>query len=239
MQEKRSILVVDASASFIFYTAMMLKNLEYTVQSATTAEDALSLIARSAPAVVITDTALPGTNGLELIKRIKNNDSLGFIPIIVHSSVADPEIKDDCMLAGCTAFFCKPASPETLFHAIQAATEATPRRHIRIRTSLRARVAAPAGEAASERTEEATQLSEGGLYLKTLLPAPVGAVLSLTLLMRNRDIRVHAKVLYVSQKAGGNEAPGMGMQFTDLDPEDLAYLREFIRQDVLSAMARD
>jgi CheY-like chemotaxis protein/Tfp pilus assembly protein PilZ len=234
-QEKRSIVVVDGSASFIFYTAMMLKNLDYVVQSATTAEDALSLIARLAPAVVITDTALPGTSGLELIKRIKNSDSLGFIPVLVHSSLADPDIKDDCMLAGCTAFFSKPAPPEVLFEAIQSATEATPRHHIRVRTSIRARV----GARPSERTEEVTQLSEGGLYLKTLQPAPVGTVVPLTLLMRNRDIRVQAVVLYSSQKAGGNEVPGMGMKFTDLNPADLTYLREFIRQDVLSTISHD
>lgn len=237
MQEHRSILVVDASASFIFYTAMMLKKLQYTVQSATNAEEALSIIARSAPAVVITDSVLPGTSGLELLKRIKKNTSINFIPVIIHSSLADARVKDDCTKAGCDAFLCKPASPEALFGAIQAATEATPRRHIRIKTSLRARRGAGAGTPQPEGAEEVTELSEGGLYLKTTLPAPAGAVVPLTILLRSHEIHVHAKVLYASQKAGG--VPGMGMKFTDLSAGDRDSLREFIRQQVMSTISRD
>ena len=237
MHEQRSILVVDASASFIFYTAMMLKKLQYSVQSATSAKDALSIIARSTPAVVITDSVLPSTSGLELLKQVKSNNSINFIPVIIHSSIAEAWVKDDCTQAGCDAFFCKPASPEALFGAIQAATEATPRRHIRIKTSLRARRGGDAGAPQPEGTEEVTELSEGGLYLKTALPAPVGAVVPLTILMRNHEIRVHAKVLYGSPKAGG--VPGMGMKFTDLSASDRDYLREFIRQQVMSTIARD
>ncbi len=51
-REKRTILVVDSSATFIFYVAMMLRKLQYVVQTASTAEDALKMIAGSAPAVV-------------------------------------------------------------------------------------------------------------------------------------------------------------------------------------------
>ena len=237
MQEQRSILVVDASASFIFYTAMMLKKLQYTVQSATSAGEALSIIARSAPAVVITDSVLPGTSGLEFLKQIKNNNSINFIPVIIHSSLADAWVRDDCTQAGCDAFFCKPASPEALFGAIQAITEATPRRHIRIKTSLRARRGGDAGTPQPEGTEEVTELSEGGLYLRTTQPAPLGAVVPLTILMRNHEIHVHAKVLYGPQKTGA--APGMGMKFTDLNAGDRDHLREFIRQQVMSTIARD
>ena len=237
MHEQRSILVVDASASFIFYTAMMLKKLQYTVQSATSAKEALSIIARSAPAVVITDSVLPGTSGLELLKQIKNNNSINFIPVIIHSSIADAWVKDESTQAGCDAFFCKPASPEALFRAIQAATEATPRRHIRIKTSLRARRGAEGGSPQPQGTEEVTELSEEGFYLRTTLPAPVGAIVPLTILMRNHEIRVHAKVLYEAPKAGG--VPGMGMKFTDLSASDRDHLREFIRQQVMSTIARD
>jgi CheY-like chemotaxis protein len=238
-QEKRSILVVDGSASFIVSPAMLLKNLDYVVQSATTAEDALAKIAKSAPAVVITDTALPGTSGLDLLNQIKKSESLHFIPVIVHSSLADPSVKDECTDAGCAAFFCKPAAPEALFEAIQAATEATPRHHIRINTALQARIARVRGHPESEPTEEVTQLSEGGLYVKTRHPAAKGAVLPVTLLMKNREIRVNAVVLYICDKPGGLQGPGMGMKFTDLNASDLNYIREFIRQHVLSTIVQD
>ncbi len=234
-REKRAILIVDGSASFIFYTAMMLKKLQYDVLSATTAEEALSLIARSAPAVVITDTVLPGTSGQELLRRIKKTESIRFIPVIIHSSDANPAVEESCRRAGCTAFLSKPAAPESLFSAIQAATEATPRHHIRIRTSLRARIAFPAGK--PERSEEVTQLSEGGIFITTPTPAPKGAVLPLILSMPNHDIRLSAVVLYSSVQAAGAPVPGMGMKFTDVKPDDLVIIREFIRQHVMNTIA--
>jgi two-component system, chemotaxis family, chemotaxis protein CheY len=232
MQERRSILVVDGSASFVFYTAMMLKKLDYAVQSASTVEGALAVIARSAPAVVITDTVLPGTTGVELLKRIKNNDSLRFIPVIVHSAEVDPGVKEDCTRAGCAAFFCKPAEPEALFRAIQSATEATPRRNIRIKTSLKALIGGGPGAGG---TEQVIQLSEGGAYVATPMPAPAHAALPLTLFIKNREIRVMSVVLYSSTTAGGRfPVPGMGLQFTSIDSADLAFVREYIHKQVMS-----
>ncbi len=236
-QEKRSILVVDGSASFIFYTAMMLKKLDYTVQSASTVEDALALIARSAPAIVITDTALPGTSGLELIRRIKSSDSIRFIPVIVHSAEVDPAVRDECTRAGCSAFFCKPAEPEALFDAIQSATEATPRHHIRIKTSLKAVVATGPGSGAG-RPEQVTQLSEGGAYVSTPSPAPAKASVTLTLFIQGREISVRCLVLYSSAAQGGGSVPGMGVKFISINPSDLAFIREFIRQHVMSDVGR-
>jgi CheY-like chemotaxis protein len=57
--EKRTILIVDSSASSIFYMASLLRELRYAVTSISSGEDALDIIARSAPTAVITDTVLP------------------------------------------------------------------------------------------------------------------------------------------------------------------------------------
>jgi CheY-like chemotaxis protein len=233
-REKRTILVVDSSASFIFYVAMMLRKLQYVVQTASTAEDALKMIAGTAPAVIIVDTVLPKTSGVDLLKQIKQNSSLSFIPVMIHTADRDPAVKDACARAGCACYFLKPVEPDALYRAIQAATEATPRKNIRISVALKARVVSKAGD----RMEEVTSLSEGGLYVKTSAPEPVQAVVSLKLLIRTREIKVTARVLYSSAKAGGPHAvPGMGVSFETIDPEDRTFIREFIREQVTNALA--
>ena len=229
-REKRTILVVDSSASFIFYVAMMLRKLQYVVQTASTAEDALRMIAGSAPAVIIVDTVLPKTSGVELLKQIKQNSSISFIPVMIHTADRDPAIKDACARAGCACYFLKPVEPDALYRAIQAATEATPRKNIRISVALKARV--------GDRMEEVTSLSEAGLYVKTSAPEPVQAVVSLKLLIRTRELAVTARVLYSSAQAGGPHAvPGMGVSFETIDPEDRTIIREFIREQVTNALA--
>ena len=137
------------------------------------------------------------------------------------------------MLAGCTAYFMKPVEPEVIYRAIQSATEATPRRYIRINTVLKARIGAEAAEGKT-RTEDVISLSEGGLYVSMSAPAPVKALVSLTLLLRNHEIEATAVVLYSSARAGGLHAvPGMGMKFTKISADDLILIRDFIRVEVL------
>ncbi|HUJ19417.1 MAG TPA: response regulator [Nitrospirota bacterium] len=232
-REKRSILVVDSSASSIFYVSMLLRELRYAVRSVRTGEDALSAIASSAPAVVITDAVLPTMSGVELLKQIKNNLSLRFIPVIITTADTSTASKEACTKAGCAAYFMKPVDPEALYRAIQSATEATPRQKIRINTALKARIG-PGEAGGKTRIEEVTSLSEGGLYLSTSAPAPVNDLVPLTLLLRNHEIEATGVVLYSSAQAGGLHAvPGMGMKFTKISAEDVNLIRDFIRAEVM------
>ncbi len=234
--EKRSIMVVDGSASSIFYVSMLLRQLRYAVRSVPTGENALSEIAGSVPAVVVTDTVLPKMSGVDLLKQLKNNVSLRFIPVIIHTADANPAIREACEQAGCAAYLMKPVKPEALYRAIQSATEATPRKNIRINTALKARIGpGVAGEKAG--IEDVTSLSEGGLYVSTSAPAPINTLVPLTLLLRGHEIEATAVVLYGSAKAGGpHPVPGMGMKFTKISAKDLDLIREFIRAEVMKGL---
>ncbi len=126
--------------------------------------------------------------------------------------------------------------PESLYRAIQAATESTPRQNIRIDVALTARIGNAA--AGTIRTEDVTTLSEGGLYIKSLVPEPVDDVLSITLLIGSREIRTTALVLYSSAKIQGpHRVPGMGMKFVTIAAEDRAFIREYIREQVLKDLS--
>lgn len=232
-REKRSLLVVDGSATYLFYMGMLLRRLEYTVHSLTTAEDALQTMAGFLPALVITDIALPKMNGISMLKQMKQSSRLKKIPVIIHTSENDPSLKEICMSAGCASYIRKPSDPDTLYKAIQAATESTPRQSIRIDTSLNVEVGDGAAQGGAVRMEEVTALSEGGLYIKTSTPEPVHTVIRLKIFVRNREIKATAAVQYGSTKAGGqHKVPGMGMKFVSISPEDKAFIREFIKEQI-------
>ena len=133
-QNKRTILIVDSSASSIFYMASLLRKLRYDIKSVSSGEEALDTIARSAPTVVITDIGLPKMSGLNLLEQIKSNASLRFIPVMINTHETSTAIREACKQAGCAGYFTKPADPDELYRAIQSASEATPRKHIRINT---------------------------------------------------------------------------------------------------------
>ncbi len=157
--------------------------------------------------------------------------------MIIHTAQRDPAVKAECTTAGCAAFFFKPAEPEALYRAIQAATESTPRQNIRIDVALTARVGDPA-EGRKVRTEAVTTLSEGGLYIGSPAPESVDDVLPVTLLLGSREIRTRSLVLYSSTKVEGpHRVPGMGMRFVTITPEDRAFIRDYIREQVLKEIS--
>ncbi len=237
-RENRTLLVVDRSATHLFYMGTVLRRLEYTVRAAKSAEDALKSMAEALPSLVIADTALPAMNGIDLLKRMKQDQQLKAVPVIIHSSDDGPGVKERCMAAGCTAYFKKPADIETLYKAIQAALESAPRQTIRIETSLRVEVGDGTAPGGDVRQEYATALSEGGLYIKSLTPEPVNMVIPLKLFINDRVIRATAVVLYSSTKIGGqHKEPGMGMKFVTISTEDRAFVRDYIKEQISKGLS--
>jgi CheY-like chemotaxis protein len=235
---QRQVLVVDSSASHLFYMAMLLKKLKYGVRTATTAEDALQLITDDPPFLVITDTVLSTMSGINLLKTMKQSATLKPIPVFIHTNQADPAVRETCTLAGCTGYFVKPVAPDSLYRAMQAATEASPRQTIRIDTRLKVQVGGGSGTDSGMRTEEVTTLSEGGLYINSPAPEPVNAVIPLTLFIGGKEIRATAVVLYSSAKTGGpHKTPGMGMKFVTIARDDKALIGEFIKEQITKELS--
>ncbi len=228
--EIRSLLVVDSSASHIFFMGTMLRKLDYKVRSAMNADDALRAMTEVLPALVLTDTALPAKSGIEMLKEMRQSPQLKTVPVIVHSSENDSSVREACFSAGCTEFYRKPTDFSVLYGAIQAATERMPRKNIRIDTLLKAEVKSRAG---AIRQEQVTSLSEGGCYVYSSAPEPVHTVLSLTLFIMNKVISVSAVVQYSSTMIGGqHKQPGMGLRFTSIRPEDRIFVRDYIRDQI-------
>lgn len=230
-REVRSLLVVDGSASHIFFMGTMLRKLDYKVRSAMNANDALRAMTEALPALVLTDSALPGKSGILMLMEMRQSPQLKTVPVIIHSSESDPSVRDACLSAGCTEFYRKPTDFNVLYSAIQAATESVPRRNIRIDTLLKTEVTNRAGVTREERV---TALSEGGCYVCSSAPEPVHTVLSLTLFIKNREIKVSAVVQYSSTMIGGqHKEPGMGVKFTSIRPEDRTFVCDYIKDQIV------
>ncbi|RMH69931.1 MAG: sigma-54-dependent Fis family transcriptional regulator [Gemmatimonadetes bacterium] len=82
------ILVVDDKESFRLNLERYLKQLEYEVVGAGTGEDAVEIAKKIVPDVILLDLVLPGMNGIEVLKQIKDNhlDSQVII-MTAHGSV--------------------------------------------------------------------------------------------------------------------------------------------------------
>jgi CheY-like chemotaxis protein len=239
-RKTRSILLVDSSASLLFYLAMLLKRLEYKVMTARSAEDALRMMEDNLPSIVLTEMTLPHMNGIDFIRKIKDTARFMAVPVVVLSSDSDPSKRDACMRLGCAACLAKPAEPDVLYRTLQSACESVPREHIRLSTSLKVIVGDGTVMGGASRTEYATAISEGGLFVRTLYPQPRNALTPIQIFLHNRVVNAKAEVLYIYNLGEGPfEEPGMGMKFVQISDSDRALIRKFIKEqltkDIVSA----
>ena len=231
-REIRSILLVDSSASLLFYLAMLLKRLEYKVMTARSAEDALRMMEEHLPSIILTEIMLPNMSGIDFIRKIKDTARLRAVPVVVLTSDSDQSKRDTCMRMGC-ACLAKPAEPDVLYRTLQSACESIPREHIRLTTSLKVIVGDGTVMGGASRTEYATAISEGGLFVRTLYPQPRNALTPIQIFLRDSVINAKAVVLYIYNLGEGPfEEPGMGMKFVQIADADRAMIRKFIKEQL-------
>jgi len=235
LENKSSIaLLVDGSTRDLFTTGMVLQRLEYEVYIANSAEDAIRIIDAALPALMIVELSLPQMSGLELLVRIKHEQRTKDIPVIIHTASDDQNRRDMCRASGCASFLKKPVDPGALYSAIQQATEITPRQHIRLKTLLPVRVSGLANPGNAGSTEYVTELSENGVFVRTLAPRPVAAVLAVIIMIGSIPVKLRAVVLRsVLMNRGLFKEPGMAMKFVDISATDRELLRNFIKGQIM------
>lgn len=220
-REIRTILLVDNSASIVFYLAMLLRRLEYKVVTARSGEDALRLMEEKIPSIVLTEIELPQMSGLQFLKHIKETARLKAVPVVVLTAETDPGTKASCANMGCAAYLHKPVEPDVLYRTLQSVSESIPRANIRLQTSLKVVIGDDSAAGGVKRAEVATAISEGGLFVRTLYPQPSNTQTPLRISIGDREIKATAVVLYsYALGEGPFKEPGMGMKFVAITDKD-------------------
>jgi CheY-like chemotaxis protein len=103
--EKR-ILIVDDDELPRSALAAMLSSRGYTVTDVESGEEALAAVAGNGYDLVITDVMMPGMNGVDLLKAIKEERPA--LPVIMISGKANMEVTIEALRAGAINFVRKP-----------------------------------------------------------------------------------------------------------------------------------
>jgi CheY-like chemotaxis protein len=102
---KPSILLVDDSEEFIKTTKILLQ--DYNIQSANNGNDALVLIAKNAPEIMLIDLVMPKMSGLELMKIIK--EKYPAIIMAALTGIDEEETLAECRALGVSEYLIKGA----------------------------------------------------------------------------------------------------------------------------------
>jgi CheY-like chemotaxis protein len=114
----KKILVVDDESDLLKVILLRLKKTGYEVFGGADGQEALDLARQIIPDLIILDVYLPVINGDDVAKRLKKDDELKHIPIILisASSVALGERASKC---GADGYLTKPYEHEELIGMVK------------------------------------------------------------------------------------------------------------------------
>ncbi|MBI5376918.1 MAG: response regulator [Candidatus Schekmanbacteria bacterium] len=114
----KKVLVVEDDIDNLALITYALKRGGYEVIAAQTGEMGLELAIKEKPYFIIMDISLPGIDGIETTKRIRESKIDHNIPIIAITSFAMKGDMERAINAGCNAYFEKPIDPLTIVDEI-------------------------------------------------------------------------------------------------------------------------
>ena len=115
------ILLVDDSKTDRLLYSKILKNIspDYNIEVASNGEEALKIIMRQSPALVITDHLMPIVNGYNFVINLKKSDIKGKPPVIILSSNIDRHTIQDYTDLGIEFVFQKPVNLSNFKQAVE------------------------------------------------------------------------------------------------------------------------
>lgn len=117
---KEKILIVDDEKDIVKMLDYNLKKEGFRTVVAYDGEDALKLVSREHPGLVLLDLMLPGKDGLEVCKSLKSEAKTASIPIIMLTAKTQEADKIVGLELGADDYVTKPFSPRELLARIKA-----------------------------------------------------------------------------------------------------------------------
>jgi diguanylate cyclase (GGDEF)-like protein len=87
---------------------------DHEVFFATSGEDALEFCQTNLPDLILLDVIMPGLNGYEVCRRLKQDERTREIPVIFVTAQSDPSEEEDGLAAGAVDFIAKSASANVM-----------------------------------------------------------------------------------------------------------------------------
>jgi len=200
------ILVVDDEPFNLDIVGEYLEEEGYSLDMAASGEEAWEKLIDplSAFDLVILDRMMPGIDGMEVLRRIKADQRLNELPVIMQTAAASPDQVREGLAAGAYYYLTKPFEPESLQSIVRAALD-----DLKQRRSLSQRIELHVG---ALRT-----LNHGEFSFRTLDEAHALAALAASLCDEPEIVVLGLSELLINAVEHGN----LGIQF-----EEKSRLRE-------------
>jgi len=123
MSEKKKILFIEDEPDQVMMVSMRLKKNNYEVISATEGQEGLEKVATEKPDLILVDILMPGMDGFEVCRRLREDPVTKNIPVIATTAAGMDDIEYQCRAAGADDCIRKPYDSADLLTKIKRLLE--------------------------------------------------------------------------------------------------------------------
>jgi two-component system cell cycle response regulator DivK len=113
------VLIVDDNRASRELIRAILKTVRCDIIEATHGQEALDLMQKERPDLVLLDVDMPGLDGLTVVKHMREDTSLADLPVVAVTAFAMEGDREKGMAAGFTAYLTKPVRAAILRKQVQ------------------------------------------------------------------------------------------------------------------------
>lgn len=113
------LLVVDDDAEMRSHLSDILSP-HYEVILSQDGYEAFELAKSEKPALILLDILMPGVNGLEIGKKLRDDPETCHIPILMLTAVNEPNSRITAFKSGLDDYVCKPFRPDELIYRVES-----------------------------------------------------------------------------------------------------------------------
>ena len=118
--QPKQLLLVDDDPNLILLIQDYLEFQGYEVKSADNGQEALDILERHIPDLIICDIMMPDIDGYEVVERIREDGRISWIPVIFLSAKGQTTDRVKGLTKGADVYLVKPFEPEELLAQVES-----------------------------------------------------------------------------------------------------------------------
>jgi CheY-like chemotaxis protein len=119
----KTVLIVDDQPFFITMQKNVLQRQGFRVVSASNGAEGLTLAKQHKPDLIVLDVEMPGMDGFTVCQKLKQDETLKNIPVVMLTATEDPKLNEKAFKAGAEITVLKNVPAERLINMLRIALE--------------------------------------------------------------------------------------------------------------------
>lgn len=119
----KRVLLAEDEANIVASLAFVLERAGYDVDVHTNGDDACRAAVETRPDVLILDVMLPGMDGYEILRQVRDNAGTSELPVLMLTAKGQREDREMALRNGADLFITKPFSNASIVTAVNQLAE--------------------------------------------------------------------------------------------------------------------